>query len=150
MNNYGTVICFVLLLFQDKAPPDYAGYIAPVLAALATLFTGYGAWQQSKSKGKTDSVESALKAWQLVFDRQGKEIDALKDSGREDRIHREICDRRLLRIVAQLQKAGIEIDLERIIGDVSKLEELLTESQLRKQAPNQNQTLKDEKSQNAE
>ncbi len=130
-----------LLLYQAERPSfDYGTGFAAVGTALVAVFTIWNQIQQNKLKARVTVAESAassvkevLEAWKRVVEARDKigdmtttELDRVRTRLGQQEAHTKFCERGQFKLVLLLIKAGVEIDIDKLFGDLT-----LNETQLR-------------------
>lgn len=138
MTHYATYMCLGLMVWLQPSAGvnDYSNWIAPAIAAVATIITVLGQIKQkrlevamSTAAVKQEATERAMTAWELLFKERSGELRDIRRRLLVSERHTRICEKGQLKLVAQLIRAGVDIDVEKILDDLSKVDgEFLQES----------------------
>lgn len=120
---------------------DWGGtVVAPIAAAIAAAVTVYGRWKQARDRTRSEDVRRQLEAeinqaktkqeaqdkvvdaWSQLFQTKSAEMNDVRSRLTAQERHTRICEKTQLKLVAQLIKSGVDVDLDAILKDLESVE----------------------------
>jgi hypothetical protein len=151
MQRYVGTFLFVPLLLLETATGekfDYGGYIAPVVTVVLAAFTVFSQVRQKrieaeliKTKNEHEAAKDVLEGWKKLTEAQGQTIQNhslefrdLRSRLRTSEAHVRLCDKSHYKLVIQLLKQGVDIDIDKIFDDLHVFEDARLRSDIQENA----------------
>jgi hypothetical protein len=122
MKDFLSLFLSGLAVYLFQVPVDYGGWVAPILAALAAAITAYSHIRQKKIETKQSAQDTVIKAWERLFDQKQGEMRDIRTRLRDAERHIRICDKTQMKLVMQLMKQGVDVDLDTIWKEIEAFE----------------------------